>query len=122
MAYLHCHTPGCEWSQDDFHTKNYNLFTKTKSRFKWLGKPKMIGWDSWFVAHEAVELQDYTHIKVWFNKKNECFSWNWLLLELVSNLKAQRNMKWKTYKAYQKALEKGTAVCPRCGKVCWDID
>lgn len=148
MAYLHCHTKHCNWSQDDFYSSRYNPFTKIWSDVKWLWKPRMIKFDTWFATHDAVELQQYTHIKVKFffkevsygQKNNKikqcnangeiltlcrkalCFSWNWLLLEVVKDLRNMLHMKWWTYNSFKKSVKDGTAKCPKCGLTNFDID
>lgn len=115
---------------------------------KWLYKPRWIDFDGWFITHEAVELMQYTKVKVFFKKKiitvtykpgeiveldnngNKitqktkavCFSWNWLLLEIVKDIRNAYRTKWWTHKSFKKDLDKGVAKCPKCGKVCFDID
>ena len=130
MAYLHCHTKGCGWSQDDFYSfkfdkrklffiGGYNPLSKILESIKSYIKPRMIKWDWGFVNYDAVELQEYTKIKIHFNENNECFSWSWLILDIVKNAK---NTKRWTYKHWKKDMDKGKAKCPKCGKICFDID
>lgn len=121
MAYLHCHTKNCNWSQDDFYInrqENTAIFGRCEVHIK----PRMIKWDRHFVNYDAVELQEYTKIKIRFNENNECFSWSWLILEIVKDLKNAKNMRWWSYKSWKKDMDKGKAKCPKCGKACFDID
>ena len=120
MSYLHCHTKNCNWSQDDFYSKTYNPMTKILSDFKWLIKPRMIEFDSMFVEIDAKELMKYTKIKVIFFG-NKCFSWNWLPLEIVKDIKIALEVKWWTYAKFKKDYDNG-AVCPKCGERNFDID
>ena len=118
MSYLHCHTKNCGWSQDDFWTLDYNIFTKIWTDLKWLKKPEMIIFDKHFVD----ELVEYTKVPLYrietvFGTK--VFSWNWLLLEIIKDLKLARKQKWWTYKSFK---DDKNAVCPKCGIKCFDID
>ena len=146
MAYLHCHTKGCNWSQDDFYSKLYNPLTKIWSDIKWLWKPKMIDFDFMFVETDYVDLKKFTKISVKFFKREKqiisgrikqmdcegneiklktiyiCFSWNWLLLEIVKDIRVGLQMRWWTYKSFKNAFHKGKAKCPECGLVNFDID
>lgn len=144
MAYLHCHTKDCNWSQDDFWSKSYNPLTKIWDDIKWLLKPRYIKWDWGFATYEIPELIKYTGIKVKliekffpndatikikYNENEEiqkyykawcCFSWKWLLLEIVKEYKNFKAMKWWTYEQWLR--DKDTAVCPKCGQRNFDID
>lgn len=114
MAYLHCHS--CYWSQDDFYSRSYNPLTKLWRDFKWLWKPYRFQIDS----HCINDLTKYTHIPVYVWNKNTVFSWNWLLLETVKDIKVALETKWWTWESWKKV--KDTAVCPKCGDKNWDID
>ena len=133
MAYLHCHTKDCGWSQDDFYSfkfdkrklffiGGYNPISKILDSIRSYIKPRMLKWDRHFVNYDAVELQEYTKIKIRFNENNECFSWSWLILEIVKDIKNAKNMRWRSYKSWKKDMNKGKAKCPKCGKACFDID
>lgn len=143
MSYLHCHS--CDWSQDDFYSRWYNPLTKIISDIKWLWRPRMICFDSYFIKHDAVDLMKYTGVRVKFYKlmlpsiseyrvmkpilgiymdsisRDFCFSWKWLLLEIVKDIKIVMEQKWWTYKSFKKDYDKG-AVCPKCGNRNFDID
>ncbi len=117
MAYLHCHS--CDWSQDDFWSKKYNSLTKIWDDIKWLWKPRMIGID----AHTIKELIKYTYVPIIrkkFRSDYRVFSWNWLMLEFVKEIRILFRQKWWTYKSWKKY--KDTAFCPKCGMRNFDID
>jgi len=117
MSYLHCHS--CDWSQDDFWHKKYNPLTKIWDDIKWLWKPRMIGMDIDIVK----DLNKYTHVLIIQKRvrhEYKIFSWNWLVLEFVKEIKILFQQKWWTYKSWQR--HKDTAVCPKCKKRNFDID
>lgn len=138
MSYLHCHTKDCGWSQDDFYTYSfrlkdfkklfflewdsnpfgYNVFSKILSSIKWLIRPRFIGWDVGFILYGIPEQIEYTGVNIKI-KDNKCFSWSWLILEIVKNFKMFKRMKYKTYKQFK--ADTG-AVCPKCGLSNFDID
>lgn len=64
MSYLHCHTKGCGWSQDDFYSKRYNPFTKIWSDIRFFWKPRMIEWDSMFARKEMPNIMKYTGVSI----------------------------------------------------------
>ncbi len=101
MAYLHCHTKGCGWSQDDFWTWRYNPIRCALDRIKWLWKPRMIEFDK----------------QVSYGRM---FSWHALLLELRKLIHRTWRMRWWTWKAWKRG--KVTARCPNCGQRNFDID
>ena len=104
-----------------FSLVDITQFQNIKS-IKFYIKPRMIKWDRGFVMCEAVELQEYTKIKIRFNENNECFSWSWIILEIVKDVKNAKNTKWWTYKRWKKDFDNKKAFCPKCGKTCFDID
>ncbi len=121
MAYLHCHTKSCGWSQDDFWTRRYNPFTKLWSDIKWLIRPRIMEMDDWYVD----DLIKYTNVLLWrfrveFNGQARVFSWQWLWLEFRREIKSVRRQKWWTWKSWKK--ERDAAVCPKCGLRDFDID
>ena len=146
MAYLHCHTKGCNWSQDDFYSKSYNPLTKIWSNIKWLWKPRMIEWDAGFACCDIPKLIKFTGINVKlkerlistdannikptdskenilkFRTRYCCFSWSWLLLEIVKDIKVAKETKWWTYTSWKKDKDSEKAKCPICGLVNFDID
>jgi hypothetical protein len=117
MAYLHCHA--CDWAQDDFWSRTYNPFTKFLDDLRWLWRPRLIAFDDYIFP----DLIRFTRVPVlrWKGKKGTtCFSWNWLLLEVVKEARVAWRQKWWTWGAWERA--KKTAVCPGCGKRAFDID
>ena len=80
MAYLHCHTKGCNWSQDDFWdltfrikwkswrkqwwklglSIGYNPISRTGNDIAWLWKPRWIQLDDWIIN----DITEYTGVKI----------------------------------------------------------
>ena len=80
MAYLHCHTKGCGWSQDDFwdfkfkiryvpYRKSwwkfrldigYNPISNMLDNITWHWKPKKISFDKWIIN----DILEYTGVKI----------------------------------------------------------
>ena len=124
MSYLHCHTKGCGWSQDDFYSWRYNPATKIWDDLKQLWKPRIIRRDGYLID----DLVKYTIVPIiiFKNKKKgdyQVFSWNWLILEIVKDIKLGVTTKWWTQKSFKKAYDKGKAFCPKCKKSnMFDID
>lgn len=124
MAYLHCHTKSCGWSQDDFYSLNYNPISKIWSDIKGLWKPKIVKID----CRTFKDLTMYTHIPIIkfsyirpdFNI--EVFSWNLLVLEIVKDIRLGFEQKWWICKSFKKSLDNGKAKCPKCGENNFDID
>ena len=123
--YLHCHTKGCGWSQDDFYTKDYNTWTKIWDSIQWLWVPRMIEMDSYQIVPDLVR---FTHVPVIVGKSKKgrsmcrIFSWNWLVVEIVKDIKNGMQMKWRTYNDFRKDSAKGKAVCPKCHQINFDLD
>jgi hypothetical protein len=121
MAYLHCHTKNCNWSQDDFYHKGYNPLTKIWDDIKWLWKPRWMSMDKHFIGG----IETYTRVPIYCGKRNQVHSWNWLIAELVKEFKNLLRQKWWTYDSWKKDWAKRTdnfPVCPKCGKQNFDID
>lgn len=97
MAYLHCHTKACGWSQDDFWDRKYNPLTKLWTDIRFFGFPRIIK-----------------------NEGHRTFSWTILILEIAREVRNFYKMKWWTFESWRKA--RATAVCPKCGLRNWDID
>lgn len=81
MAYLHCHTSGCHWEQDDFwdftprvrwrkyekrwwkkigFSIGYNPVSRVWSDISWLLKPRWLGLDDWIIK----DMTKYTGVNV----------------------------------------------------------
>jgi len=102
MAYLHCHTSGCHWAQDDFWNRKYNPLTKVWTDICWLWKPRML-------KHTQ---EPYGRSRI--------FSWHALALEVAREVRNVYRMKWWTWESWKR--NKNTAACPKCGQRNWDID
>jgi len=126
MAYLHCHTKDCGWSQDDFW--NYTFTKKTWKQFltfQWQKRP--FGYNplsillediSVWIKPRYVEMDSY-----WAKenglKSNRVHSW-WFLKKAFKRYKSvKENMLFKTWDEFQKNKN---WPCPRCGQVNWDVD
>lgn len=125
MAYLHCHNKECGFSQDDFYHKGYNPFTKIKSDIEWLWKPKWIKLDMDIVE----DLIKYTKVPIYLRNivahEYKMFSWNWLILEIVKDIKIAYKMKYLTNTSWKKAVKENGGKwppCPKCGQNELDID
>jgi hypothetical protein len=129
MAYLHCHTKDCRWSQDDFW--NYNWTWKAFKHFitfKWQkrsfgynpfsilledihtwGKPRRIKMDSHWLKENGI-------------KGDSVHSWFLLRKGFRRYKNVKKRMVYKTWDAWRKARDNGKPVCPNCGKPNWDMD
>ena len=128
MAYLHCHTKNCGWSQSDFWTLRYNPITQLLEATKWLLRPRTIILNSWLIK----DLQEFTGINLKAKaaqpkgpegiqpKVQAVHSWRLLRLEAVKILKPARQQQWWTYNLWKKAAK--PAVCPQCKTSNFDID
>ena len=126
MAYLHCHTKDCGWSQDDFW--HYNMDWKNWKRFlafRWLTRP--FGYNPFsillediaeYIKPRKIQMDSYW-AKEQGLKSNMIHSW-WFLKQGFKRYKrVRKNMLFKTWDEFQ--ANKDTH-CPSCGKVNWDID
>lgn len=108
MSFLHCHTKGCNWEQDDFYSPDGYPLSFLKDWMKELCDlnvdiEKQFSTDSNFIAeHGPISKREV--IAQEFEKFGDRI----------------RNMPWPTWEHWQK--EKDTAVCPKCGERNWDID
>lgn len=120
MAYLHCHN--CFWEQDDFWSWKYNPITKFWRDIKWLWKPRWMKLDTWIVH----DITRYTRIPVYKRRiiKGNCeiFSWNWLLVEFIKEIRITFRQKWWTWNSWKKDYKTKKPVCPRCKSKLLDID
>lgn len=78
---------------------------------EWIGTPLYSEEKQWVTRNTPPKDGPY--------KRYFVHSWLWLLVEIIKNLKIAKSMKWWTFKSFKK--DKG-AVCPKCGKQCFDID
>lgn len=116
MSYLHCHSKGCGWSQDDFWDINgYTPFREDliNDLKKYLFQDKVY-MDEWFFK-ENLELP-YCHDDGGFYcKGTELVTWM-----LKQKARSIENMLVKTFDEFKEKRE--SLVCPKCGKQNWDID
>ena len=113
-AFLHCHTPNCNWSQDDFWEGGYTPFREDiiKNMKENLFKDK-IYMDRWFLEENSIPHHT--------DKKGPyCKGVDLVAFELERTAKSIRNMLVRTYDEFKKNKDK--LVCPKCGKQNWDID
>ncbi|HPI81931.1 MAG TPA: hypothetical protein PK122_01745 [Candidatus Paceibacterota bacterium] len=132
MAYLHCHTKDCHWSQDDFWNYRFNEWKAWKKFFllKWTSRP--FGYNPLSILLEDIaEYIKPRYIKMdssWIRemglnvKENKVFSWWFIKDGFKRYFRVKKNMLYKTEKEFRKANEEGIAFCPKCGQNNWDID
>ena len=95
MPYLHCHN--CDWSQDDFWSKDYNPI-----RF-------MLNWEE--------QLLDSKKIKEKF--PNDEKTYQEIIAEQTERAARRiRNMHYMSIEEYRNSDRK----CPKCGKQRLDVD
>lgn len=115
MAYLHCHTKNCGWSQDDFWKETYNPvnFDQNKDLYSDLFKERI------YLDKNIVSKME---IKYYVDEENRTYvkGTDYVAYELERRASKIRNMLVKTYEEFKE--KKDTLVCPRCGKQNWDID
>lgn len=107
MAYLHCHTKGCGWGQDDFWTPSYNPLTRLRARVRWYWKPRMVNFGT---------NTDAGMITLCYRT----FSWCELARDIFKIGRGAWRMKWPTWKSWKRA--RTNAKCPNCGQNNFDID
>jgi len=115
MAFLHCHTPNCNWSQDDFWDENYTPVRQEimKDLNKQLFKEKIYFDKEFFEDNPSLlQFQD--------EKGFYCTGTDYVAWDLERRAKRIRNMLVKTYDEFKE--QKDTLKCPKCGKQDWDID
>ena len=127
MAYLHCHTKNCGWSQDDFW--DYHKPKKFMDIFQWQRRPFgynpfsilleniAVYWKPRYIIMDAQWARDQG-----FNNPS-VHSW-WFLKEGFKRYKRiKKGMLYKTYKEFMIDKNIGVAKCPNCGSTSeWDID
>lgn len=126
MAYLHCHTKDCGWSQDDFW--DYRFTAKAWKQFftfQWQRRP--FGYNpfsillediSSYIKPRKIKMDSY-----WAKenglRSNNVHSW-WFLRKGFSRYRGvKKKMLFKTWEEFQ---ANKTTHCPKCDKVNWDID
>jgi len=116
MAYLHCHTKNCHWSQDDFWDKYYNPvnFNQDMHWFQDLMIEKLYFDISFFRENLLIPM----HIDD--KGKTYCTGTDYVAWELERRAKRIRKMLVKTYDEFK--AKKDQLKCPICGQQNWDID
>jgi len=104
MAYLHCHTKGCGWSQDDFWDWEWTY------KF-W--KFRAFGYNP--LSCIIDNIRDYSYPRV----VGKQFSWFVLFSENYRQIKKIFIQKWWKYESFKKDE---SAVCPKCKQKNFDID
>ncbi len=117
----------------------YNPISRMLGDVRWLWVPRWKVIDDWIInditehtvkvkVRKRKKVVDQTNFKVKIGNRpdiytvteNQVFSWEWLGVEFIKNWKSFRNMKWWTYKSWEKV--RAEAVCPKCGDRNFDID
>ena len=126
MAYLHCHTKGCGWSQDDFW--NYNWTWKALKDFlllRW--QKRSFGYNPLSILLEDIATwikPRYIEMDSYWAKENgyespRIHSWNFIPKAFQRYQRVKRNMLFKTWEEFR---DNDQTPCPKCGKVDWDVD
>lgn len=132
MSYLHCHTKGCNWSQDDFWDFSFGrhgYWTVPLPFIKlgWRYNPFSVflsyvftkkGY--WFprrIMHDRNCMADYG----W--KRPDPHSWWLAWYQFLRIFRSFKRQIWWTEKAFRKDHKLGKAACPNCcSKDEFDID
>ena len=126
MAYLHCHTKDCCWSQDDFW--DYRFTKQAWIRFltfQWQRRP--FGYNPFSILLEDIAgniKPRYFNMDSYWAKENglkssKVHSWWFIPRAFKRYRRVKRDMLFKTWDEFQ---ANKTTPCPNCGKVNWDID
>lgn len=126
MAYLHCHTKGCGWSQDDFWS--YNWTWKALKDFlllRW--QKRSFGYNPFSILLEDIatwikpryiEMDSYWAKENGY-KSNRIHSWKFIPRAFQRYRRVKKNMLFKTWEEFR---DNDNTPCPKCGKANWDID
>jgi len=116
MAYLHCHSLNCDWSQDDFWQENgYNPFRQdiVNDLKDMLFKDKIYFDMNFFDENrDLLWSRDYNGV---YCKGTDYVAWL-----LARKSRSVKGMVIRTWKEWQEVKE--SFVCPQCGKRNLDID
>ena len=119
MAYLHCHTKDCGWSQDDFWSSEegeYSPFRPDLMRDlqKALFKEKVY-FDKWAIDEMGIiNNRGKDDNGYWVNGRE------FVINRLEAKVRSIRNMIARTEDEWKE--KKDTLTCPKCGEQNWDID
>ncbi len=129
MAYLHCHTKNCDWSQDDFWSFKIGKYGYWKFPFSKFG----IAYNpiSVFLSYVCTKKgywkpRRIVHDSSWAKEagwsRKDPHSW-WLAWQSFKDIfRRFKGQKWWTYESWKSDYDKGIAVCPNCGQKNFDID
>lgn len=129
MAYLHCHTKDCGWSQDDFWEYKFTWKAwKQFFTFQWQKRP--FGYNPFSILLEDIAIwgkprrikMDSQWLKDNNCKGNTVHSWFLLRKGFKRYRNVKKEMVYKTSNDWKEARDNGSPVCPKCGKANWDID
>jgi len=120
MAYLHCHNPNCNWSQDDFWDEKggeYEGYTPFRSdTVQWLK-------ESLFEDRMYFDRSFFDEMGLDYEEDDEgCYmrGTDFVAFELERKARSIRNIKVRTNEEWKQVRE--SWVCPECGSDDWDID
>lgn len=129
MAYLHCHTRGCGWGQDDWWSFKFGKYGYWKLPFC-----KKYGWAynpfSLFLSYVFTKKGYWYPRRIKMDpewaKDNKCridpHSWWMAWLQFKEIFWRFKRQKWWFYEDWKKDYDAGKAGCPRCGEKNFDID
>jgi hypothetical protein len=109
MAYLHCHTKDCNWSQDDF----YELDGYNPAKY-------LEGWMEALLADDVDE--SFTDDSEFIRENGDISRREVIAREFEKFARRIRSSKWLTWEQWKRDYDNGTAVCPKCGERNFDID
>lgn len=117
MAYLHCHTKGCDWSQDDFWELKFNIFSSRPFGYNPLS---LIIEDVKAYIYPCFIEFDSSYARDIGFKSNKVFSWRYMMYAIKNHGMRFLTQKWWTQKSWER--NKKTATCPKCNQSNFDID
>lgn len=127
MAFLHCHTPDCHWSQDDFWDETGQGYTPfRKDIIAWwmecLFKDKV--YMDKYICEEVAQCLGQ-HGPTLYDEEDGCKKYyisgtDLVAFELKNKSESISNMQVKTAAEWKKVRD--TWTCPWCGYRNWDID
>ena len=106
MAYLHCHNPQCDFSQDDFWSESYNPMEYLKD------------WEDVLLDQELDK--SFTTCDEFIAENGDISRREVVAREFERGAARIREMKYRTHEEYKEQNPDG--ICPKCGKKELDID
>lgn len=120
MAYLHCHTKNCHWSQDDFWDWKWTWKIWKSRPFGYNPISLMIDDVRLYIKPRYIRIERNTLKEITGKFGNQIFSWRLMIHELSRHFSRIKRQKYWTFKDFKKVRD--VAVCPKCGMRNWDID